>query len=219
MNRKKIIELIQKVKCLAEKGKDGERQAAKEKLEKLCKKYNVLESELKFNIETFDYFIIVRDIHERELLINICCMILDVPGLKWKEKNNCVNIKVSKNEYEDIISAFEYYKQMYEEYKQYLIQGMISRNVIGYIPKPQNYTQENVQQDIIPVPKTEENKKEETNQKTEDSGENSEQKQKSNKNNSEESSKTIDPIKLMKIAVALDKKPWVKPLPYNKLIK
>ena len=55
--------------------------------------------------------------------------------------------------------------------------------------------------------------------KTEDGGGNSEQKQKSNKNNSEESSKTIDPIKLMKIAVALDKKPWVKPLPYNKLIK
>ena len=41
MNRKKIIELIQKVKSLAEKGKDGERQAAKDRLEKLCKKYNV----------------------------------------------------------------------------------------------------------------------------------------------------------------------------------
>ena len=146
-------------------------------------------------------------------------MILDVPGLKWKEKNNCVNIKVSKNEYEDIISAFEYYKQMYDEYKKYLIQGMISRNVIGYVPKPQNYTQENIQHDIIPVPKTEENKKEETEPKSEESNGNSEQNQESNKNNSEEISKPIDPIKLMKIAVALDKKPWVKPLPYNKLIK
>ena len=39
------------------------------------------------------------------------------------------------------------------------------------------------------------------------------QKQKYNKNNSEESPKTIDPIKLMKIAVALDKKPWVMVAP------
>jgi hypothetical protein len=38
MNRNKIIELAKKIKALAEKGKGGEKNAAKEKLEKICEK-------------------------------------------------------------------------------------------------------------------------------------------------------------------------------------
>ena len=41
MNRNKILELAKKIKALAEKGKDGEKNAAKEKLEKICLKYNI----------------------------------------------------------------------------------------------------------------------------------------------------------------------------------
>ena len=64
----------------------------------------------------------------------------------------------------------------------------------------------------------EEHKKEETNQKTEENNEDSDPKEEPNKNASEESLKIIDPIKLMKIAVALEKKPWVKVDRNKKLI-
>ena len=220
MNRNKIIELAKKIKALAEKGKGGERNAAKEKLERICQKYNISESELSTSEETKNYYIVINDSNERELLINVCCMILDVPGFKWKEKNNCICINITQPEYENINSAFEYYRDMYNDYKRYLMQGIISRNVIGYIPKHQTYTQENIQQDIPPTP-SEDIKDEENEQKTEENGDETSSESKNSEDKSEdvEKEKPIDPIKLMKIAVALDKKPWVKNDPNKKLIE
>lgn len=220
MNRNKIIELAKKIKALVEKGKGGERNAAKEKLERICQKYNISESELSISDVTENYYIVINDSNERELLINVCCMILDVPGFKWKEKNNCVCINITQPEYENINSAFEYYRDMYNDYKRYLMQGIISRNVIGYIPKHQTYTQENIQQDIPPTP-SEDVKDEEKEQKTKgnDDETSSESKNSEDKSEDVEKEKPIDPIKLMKIAVALDKKPWVKNDPNKKLIE
>ena len=220
MNRNKIIELAKKIKALAEKGKGGERNAAKEKLERICQKYNISESELSISDITKNYYIVINDSNERELLINVCCMILDVPGFKWKEKNNCVCINITQPEYENINSAFEYYRDMYNDYKRYLMQGIISRHAIGYIPKHQTYTQENIQQDIPPTP-SEDIKDEEKEQKTEgnDDETSSESKNSEDKSEDIEKEKLIDPIKLMKIAVALDKKPWVKNDPNKKLIE
>ena len=220
MNRNKIIELAKKIKALAEKGKDGERNAAKEKLERICQKYNISESELSISDITKNYYIVINDSNERELLINVCCMILDVPGFKWKEKNNCICIRIKLCEYENINNAFEYYRDMYNDYKRYLMQGIISRNVIGYIPKHQTYTQENIQRDIPPTP-SEDIKDEEKEQKTEgnDNETSSESKKSEDKSEDVEKEKPIDPIKLMKIAVALDKKPWVKNDPNKKLIE
>jgi hypothetical protein len=220
MNRNKIIELAKKIKALAEKGKGGERNAAKEKLERICQKYNISESELSISDITKNYYIVINDSNERELLINVCCMILDVPGFKWKEKNNCVCINITQPEYENINSAFEYYRDMYNDYKRYLMQGIISRHAIGYIPKHQTYTQENIQQDIPPTP-SEDIKDEEKEQKTEgnDDKTSNESKKSEDKSEDVEKEKPIDPIKLMKIAVALDKKPWVKNDPNKKLIE
>ncbi len=220
MNRNKIIELAKKIKALAEKGKGGERNAAKEKLERICQKYNISKSELSTSEEAKNYYIVINDSNERELLINVCCMILDVPGFKWKEKNNCICIHITQPEYENINSAFEYYRDMYNDYKRYLMQGIISRHAIGYIPKHQTYTQENIQQDIPPTP-SEDNKDEEKEQKTEgnDDETSSESKNSEDKSEDVEKEKPIDPIKLMKIAVALDKKPWVKNDPNKKLIE
>lgn len=220
MNRNKIIELAKKIKALAEKGKGGERNAAKEKLERICQKYNISESELSTSEETKNYYIVINDSNERELLINVCCMILDVPGFKWKEKNNCICIHITQPEYENINNAFEYYRDMYNDYKRYLMQGIISRHAIGYIPKHQTYTQENIQQDIPPTP-SEDIKDEEKKQKTEGNDEETSSESKNSEDKSEdvEKEKPIDPIKLMKIAVALDKKPWVKNDPNKKLIE
>ena len=220
MNRNKIIELAKKIKALAEKGKGGEKNAAKEKLEKICEKYNISETEISISEETKNYYIVINDKNERDLLINVSCMILDVPGFKWKEKNNCICIHITQSEYENINNAFEYYRDMYNDYKRYLMQGIISRHAIGYIPKHQTYTQENIQQDIQPTP-PEDVKKEEKEQKTEenDSKKSSESKNSEDKSEDVEKEKPIDPIKLMKIAVALDKKPWVKNDPNKKLIE
>lgn len=220
MNRNKIIELAKKIKTLAEKGKGGERNAAKEKLERICEKYNISESEISISEERKNYYIVINDPNERDLLINISCMILDVPGFKWKEKNNCICIHITQSEYDNITSAFEYYRDMYNDYKRYLIQGIISRNVIGYIPKQQSYTQENIQQDIQPTPQTPKSEDVSEDNKNEKSQENSDKSSdEDEKSEDVVEEKPIDPIKLMKIAVALEKKPWVKNDPNKKLIE
>ena len=211
MNRNKIIELAKKIKALAEKGKGGERIAAKEKLERICLKYNISVSELTPTIEVKDFYFIINDSNERDLLINISCMILDVPGLKWKEKNDCVKMSITHDNYKDIYNAFEYYKKMYNDYKRYIMQGIIMRNAIGYIPKIQNYTQENVQQDMTP-PETEDVDQQENTEETNGNSENSETKDEKSEDVSED---PLDPIKLMKVAVSLDQKPWKKPLDKN----
>ena len=211
MNRNKIIELAKKIKALAEKGKGGERNVAKEKLERICLKYNISPGELTPTIEVKDFYFIINDSNERDLLINISCMILDVPGLKWKEKNDCVKMSITHDNYKDIYNAFEYYKKMYNDYKRYIMQGIIMRNAIGYIPKPQNYTQENVQQDITPL-ETEDVDQQENTEETNGNSENSETKDEKSEDVSED---PLDPIKLMKVAVSLDQKPWKKPLDKN----
>ena len=139
-------------------------------------------------------------------------MILDVPGLKWKEKNNCINIQITYDNYKDVYNAFEYYKKMYNDYKRYIMQGIIMRNAIGYIPKIQNYTQENVQQDMTPPPETEDVDQQENTEETNGNSENSETKDEKSEDVSED---PLDPIKLMKVAVSLDQKPWKKPLDKN----
>ena len=60
MNRNKIIELAKKIKTLAEKGKGGEKNAAKEKLERICQKYNISEKEISISVETKDYYIVIN---------------------------------------------------------------------------------------------------------------------------------------------------------------
>ena len=57
MNRNKILELAKKIKALAERGKDGEKNAAKERLERLCKKHNISENEISISEERKNYYI------------------------------------------------------------------------------------------------------------------------------------------------------------------
>lgn len=213
MNRNKIIELAKKIKALAEKGKDGERNAAKEKLQRICVKYNISQNELTTIENIEDFYFIINDPNERDLLINVTCMILDVPGLKWKEKNNCIKINTTFEKYKDIYNAFEYYKKMYNEYKKYLMQGIIMRNAIGYTPKPQTYTQENIQQDLIPPQKSEDEEKSKKTEETQEKEENFNSGDDKNEDLNEDV--ILDPIKLMKIAVSLEQKPWQKPLDNN----
>ena len=85
------------------------------------------------------------------------------------------------------------------------------RNAIGYIPKTQNYTQENVQQDINPPPTEDVDSQ----QKDTETGDKNEEFEHDDKKSEDLSEDPIDPIKLMRVAVSLDQKPWKKPLDNN----
>jgi hypothetical protein len=220
MTPEKILELIKKVKALVDKGVGGESSSAKEKLKILCDKYNISESELEDVDEKRDFYFILKDNHERELLKNITCMVLDVPAFKWRENNLCVKISLTNSQYRDIDDAFDYYKKMYDDYKMYLVQGILARNAVGYIPKPQTYTQENVVQPNDPppppTPESEDVSEDHSDEKPQENNDNASKNDKKSEDLAKE--KPIDPIKLMRIAVALEQKPWKKIDPNKKLI-
>lgn len=87
------------------------------------------------------------------------------------------------------------------------------RNAIGYTPKPQTYTQENIQQDLIPPQKSEDEEKSKKTEETQEKEENFNSGDDKNEDLNEDV--ILDPIKLMKIAVSLEQKPWQKPLDNN----
>ena len=130
MNRDKVLDLAKKVKALADKGKDGEKSAAKDRLAKICKKYNISEDELIVLEEVKDFFLILNDPHEKDLLKNVICMVLQIKGMRWKERNNCVLLKMTTNDFSDVSQAFEHYRSVYNEYKKYLVQAIIAKNEI-----------------------------------------------------------------------------------------
>jgi hypothetical protein len=183
MTREAILELVRKVKKLADAGIDGEASSAKIKYQRLCKKYNLTDDDFIISEKQENKYFIYNNQFHRSLLSNIICMILEVPVFKCGESNNVLRIKLTNTQFYDITSAYNYYKDMFDDYCRYLVQGIISRNAIGYIPKK-------TENDSISPQMPELNNNSEKIENTESA---------------------FDMEKLMKIAVALDKKPWKKP--------
>jgi len=197
MTREAILELIRKVKKLADKGVGGESIAAKAKFKTLCEKYNLSEKDFDLaESETSNRYFIYKNEHHRALLSNIICMILDVPVFKCGESNNVMRIKMTDSQYADTIEAYNHYKDMFDDYCRYLVQGIMSRNAVGFFPKPKPQTEPDPVQEPppeIPIPEAQSSSSSSSSKKEEIKDEN-----------------PFDMIKLMKIAVALDKKPWIK---------
>lgn len=138
MTREVIIKLISKVKKLADSGIAGEACAAKLKYKLLCDKYNLSDDDFKSLDESEYRFFSFRHSYDRQLLLNIICMILDQESFKWKEKNNLAIIRLNNSQFEEISAAFDIYKTEYDECLSYLTMAFLSKNKIGYIRKPSN---------------------------------------------------------------------------------
>jgi hypothetical protein len=186
MDRKNILELVRKVKKLADRGVGGEAESAKVKLQRLYEKYNLTDEDFVELQESYNRYFIIRHPYDKKLLSNLICMVLEVSVFSCGESNNTLRIKLTDEQYNNIVHAYEYYQRMFDDYSKYLMQAIISRNAIGYIPKQKTSTEP-----PPPEPPTPEN--------TNNSGE--------NKTNTEPE---FDMIKLMKLAVAIESNPWKK---------
>lgn len=187
MDRKSILELVRKVKKLADHGIDGESKSAKIKLKRLYEKYNLTDDDFIESQESYNRYFIIRHSLDKKLLSNLICMVLEVPVFSCSESNNILRIKLNDEQYNNIVHAYEYYQQMFDDYSKYLMQAIISRNAIGFIPKHNS----------TPEPPQNSSACENTNNNVDESN---------NKNAGPE----FDMIKLMKLAVAIESNPWKK---------
>lgn len=188
MDRKNILELVRKVKKLADRGVGGEATSAKIKLQKLYEKYNLTDDDFVELQESYNRYFIIRHTFDKKLLSNLICMILETPAFTCGESNNTIRIKLTDDQYNNILQAYEYYQKMFDDYSKYLMQAIISRNAIGFVPK-----QKQTSDPTPDVPNFENTKTSEN----ETSG---------NKSSEPE----FDMIKLMKLAVAIEANPWKK---------
>ena len=184
MDKKTILELVRKVKKLADRGVGGEAEAAKIKLQRLYEKYNLTDDDFVELQESYNRYFILRHQHDKKLLSNLICMILETPSFGCGESKNILRIKLTDDQYNDILASYEYYQRIFDDYSKYLMQAIISRNAIGFIPKPNSNSQPPPEEPVPEIPKVEN----------------------SNKNTEPE----FDMIKLMKIAVAIESNPWKK---------
>ena len=188
MDRKIILELVRKVKRLADKGVGGESDAAKIKLQKLYKKYNLSDDDFVELQESYNRYFIIRHSYDKKLLSNLICMVLETPTFNCGESNNTMRVKLTDEQYNNIDHAYEYYQKMFDDYSKYLMQAIISRNAIGFVPKPKPAQE--------PAPEMPNMQNAETN---------------SSENNTNKTSESeFDMIKLMKLAVAIEANPWKK---------
>lgn len=196
MDRKCILELARKVKKLADRGVGGEAESAKIKLKRLYEKYNLTDDDFIELQESYNRYFIIRHSLDRKLLSNLICMILEVPVFSCGESKNTLRIKLTDEQYNNIVHAYEYYQQMFDDYSKYLMQAIISRNAIGFIPK----------HDSTSEPPREQSTCENTNNNVDEND---------NKNSEPE----FDMIKLMKLAVAIESNPWKKLFDEKNLIE
>jgi len=192
MDKKTILELVRKVKRLADRGVGGEAESAKIKLERLYEKYNLTDADFIELQESYNRYFIIRHSFDKKLLSNLICMILETPSFACGESNNTMRIKLTDEQYNNILHAYEYYQKMFDDYSKYLMQAIISRNAIGFIPKPKS-AQEQTQEPAPEVPNMQ------------DTNTNGEEKKDNKPAESE-----FDMIKLMKLAVAIEANPWKK---------
>ena len=125
---KKIKSLIKKVKELADRGDDNERDVAKMKLAELMNKYNLKKFEPKIKKRSFK---LVNYEDCKDIMVH--CIIdtnskSEIEGSLQKKE---LYVKLTDEEYVDVCEKFNHYYPEYYKQKQLLLKAFIIKNNIG----------------------------------------------------------------------------------------
>jgi len=134
----KIKKTLLKVKELAERGEDGERVSAQNKLTSILKKYNInvsdieseecIERDIKHN----------RDPDSRTILVQVILSVSDSSVFVTKGQS-CAHAKLTSTQYIEVVEKYKYYWELYKKQKAIFIRAFITRNGLFSI-NPDNTT-------------------------------------------------------------------------------
>ena len=116
-----IIEKLNKIKNLAEKGIAGEALAAKRALENLLKKYNLTMEDLTNDIKKVQCFT-AKNTNERAVFLMCCFKIIGADRSQkiynYKGKSNTLYLELTDYEYAEISQFYEFHrKNINKEFK------------------------------------------------------------------------------------------------------
>lgn len=116
MNKEEIKIKLLKIKALAERGNNGEKETAMRFYEEIKKEYNINDDEIVEEEVTCEWFR-YKDNMEKRLLMQICYMITGCVEhwMKANKKYKLVGCECTKFEKKEIEFYFEYYKPYMEK--------------------------------------------------------------------------------------------------------
>lgn len=132
-NNEKHMELMKKLRTLAERGGPGERENARRMLDKLLKKYNVAEADLSDDVLEIHWYT-VKNEEERKLLDQVAYKVAPKNTTYCrrygKGKYTTRGIKCTKAQALQIEIEFDFYKALWQEEKAFFLQAFIQKHQI-----------------------------------------------------------------------------------------
>lgn len=127
----KIKELLKKVQALAERGIEGEKENAKEKLKILLAKYNVSLSEIIKNRKTKREFSLKNTGDCAEILLH--CILDTEPKAKvWITPSlRKTTVWLNPQQFITVTEKFKYYWKLYETQKKQFLHAFLVKNNLG----------------------------------------------------------------------------------------
>jgi len=127
----RLKNLISKVKELADRGVDGERDSAQKTLEKLLKKYGIKLKDIEQQNKTKRTF---RIVNKDDCITILSQIIWDVvPDAKIKQHVRALEIYCSLNneQYIEVCEKYEYYWKLWCEEKKHTLIAFVVKNNLG----------------------------------------------------------------------------------------
>jgi hypothetical protein len=145
---KKIKSLIKKVKELADRGDDNERDVAKMKLAELMNKYNLKKFEPKIKKRSFK---LANYEDCKDIMVH--CIIdtnskSEIEGSLQKKE---LYVKLTDEEYVDVCEKFNHYYPEYYKQKQLLLKAFILKNEIGIVQSENDEQEDTEIEDLVSV--------------------------------------------------------------------
>lgn len=145
--REKLIELIKKLRVMAEKGTTYEKTSAQDKLDNICVKYGINIEELfhpkprkkrVFKLSSFT--------DEKDILVHCLLDSFAEAEITGNESLRQIHVKLTDSEYQEVLSKFTHYWALYLKERDALLSAFIIKNDIGIINS--ETTESEVEQDI-----------------------------------------------------------------------
>jgi len=148
MTRKeKLIELIMKLRVMADRGTPNERVSAQNKLDNICEKYRININELLFpkslKKRTFRLHSFTD---EKDILIH--CILDSVPEseVQGNETLRQIQVKLTDSKYKEVLDKFNHYWSLYQKERDALLTAFIIKNNIGIIDN--SSSEKEINQDV-----------------------------------------------------------------------
>ena len=117
-----IKDKLLKIKEMAERGIEGEKETAKRMLEELMQKYGITEEDLKETEERYYYWITCNSKEERTLLFQTLRKVTDKKGtFTWRRRGKECGLKMTKVEYIRVRELFLIYKKEWKRMRKNIL--------------------------------------------------------------------------------------------------